>query len=62
MIPQHSLAITRSERFGVDDEEVLEMEWLIDEIGEHGPASTPEQAQERPAPEFEVAAERACGD
>lgn len=77
MIPHHSLAITRSERFGVDDErvcelaveiseaqrrEILEMEWLIDDIDEHGPASTPEDARERPVPEFEVAAERTCGD
>ena len=75
MIPHHSLAITRSERFSSDDvracelaveiseaqrREILEMEWLIDDIQENGPASTPAEAQQRPVPEFEVAADRTC--
>jgi hypothetical protein len=42
--------------------EILEMVRRIDDIGEHGAASTPEEAQERPVPDFDVAAERTCGD
>lgn len=76
MIPHHSLAITRSERFTVDDvrvcelaaeiseaqrREIREMDWLIGDITENGPASTAQEAQERPVPTYEVAAERDCG-
>lgn len=75
MIPHHSLAITRSERFNVDDvrvcelavaiseaqrREILEMNWLIEDINENGAASTLDDAQERPVPEYEVDAETAC--
>jgi hypothetical protein len=75
MIPHHSLAITRSERFGVDDlrvcelaveiseaqrREILEMDWLIDDIQQNGAASTPEEAEERKVPDFTRAAERDC--
>lgn len=75
MIPHHSLAITRSERFNVDDvrvcelavaiseaqrREILEMDWLIEDINENGAASTLEDAQERPVPEYEVDAETVC--
>ncbi|HAQ59380.1 MAG TPA: DUF305 domain-containing protein [Microbacterium sp.] len=75
MIPHHSLAITRSERAQLEDvrvcrlavdiseaqrREILEMDWLIDDIDAHGSASTAEEAQARPVPEFEVAAERTC--
>ena len=75
MIPHHSLAITRSERFGVDDvrvcelaveiseaqrREILEMDWLIDDIQENGAASTPQEARERQVPDFDVSAEREC--
>jgi hypothetical protein len=77
MIPHHSLAITRSERFGNDDlrvcelavaiseaqrREILEMDWLIDDIQENGAATTPAEAAERPVPEFDVTAERECRD
>lgn len=76
MIPHHSLAITRSERFHNDDirvcelavaiseaqrREILEMEWLIDDIDENGAATTAAEAREREVPDFEVAAERECG-
>src|SRR3546814_7982777 len=59
MIPHHSLAITRSERFTADDvrvcelaveiseaqrREIEEMEWLIGDINENGAASTREEA------------------
>src|SRR6056297_1067350 len=75
MIPHHSLAITRSERFATDDvrvcrlavaiseaqrREILEMEWLIDDILENGAASTLAEVEERPVPEFEVSAARNC--
>lgn len=77
MIPHHSLAITRSERFNVEDvrvcdlaveiseaqrREILEMDWLIDDINESGAASTREEASERPVPEYDVSAERVCAD
>lgn len=75
MIPHHSLAITRSERFDVDDvrvcelaleiseaqrREILEMDWLIDDINENGTASTPAEAAERQVPQFDVSADREC--
>jgi hypothetical protein len=75
MIPHHSLAITRSERFGNDDvrvcelaveiseaqrREILEMDWLIKDISEHGPATTPEEADARAVPDFDRPAEREC--
>jgi hypothetical protein len=75
MIPHHSLAITRSERFNVDDvrvcdlaveiseaqrREILEMDWLIDDINENGPASTRAETRQRPIPEYDVSAERRC--
>ena len=75
MIPHHSLAITRSERFNVDDvrvcelavaiseaqrREILEMDWLIDDIAQNGPASTPEEADARQIPDFGRPAVRQC--
>ena len=77
MIPHHSLAITRSERFDVDDHrvcelaveiseaqrrEIREMDWLIDDIRANGPASTAAEARERPVPEFDEPADRRCDD
>jgi hypothetical protein len=76
MIPHHSLAITRSERFNNDDirvcelavaiseaqrREVLEMDWLIDDIRENGAATRQAEAREREVPDFDVAADRSCG-
>jgi hypothetical protein len=75
MIPHHSLAITRAERFGNDDvrvcelaveiseaqrREILEMDWLIDDINENGAATTPTEAEEREVPQFDVSADREC--
>lgn len=75
MIPHHSLAITRSERFDVEDvrvcrlaveiseaqrREILEMDWLIDDIAENGVVSTPAAARERPVPEYDVDADLVC--
>lgn len=67
MIPHHSIAILTSERAQIDDVrvreladeiikaqrvEIAEMDWLIDDIEEHGPATTQSEADERPVPEF----------
>lgn len=75
MIPHHSMAITRAERFTVTDarvcklaveiseaqrREILEMEWLIDDINENGPAATASEAEERSVPNFDVDADLQC--
>ncbi|RBY85069.1 DUF305 domain-containing protein [Blastococcus sp. TF02A-30] len=75
MIPHHSLAITRSERAEISDarvcelavsiseaqrREIMEMDWLLDDIDENGVAATPEEAAARPVPEFDVSALRSC--
>ncbi|RWZ68716.1 DUF305 domain-containing protein [Labedella populi] len=75
MIPHHSLAITRSERAGIEDvrvcelaseisaaqrNEILEMEWLIRDIEENGIVTTPEEAEDRAAPTFDESADREC--
>lgn len=75
MIPHHSMAITRSERSNLDDarvcelaveiseaqrREILEMEWLINDIEENGPAATAADAEERAVPDFDVSADRQC--
>nr|WP_179533098.1 DUF305 domain-containing protein [Nocardioides marinus] len=68
MIPHHSIAILTSERAGIEDvrvreladgiivaqrKEIKEMDWLIADIDEHGPATTQEEAEQRPVPDFE---------
>jgi hypothetical protein len=75
MIPHHSLAITRSERFQNEDvrvcelaveiseaqrREIDEMDWLIRDIEENGPATTAAEAEARAVPEFEATADRRC--
>ena len=70
MIPHHSIAILTSERADIDDvrvreladeiieaqrKEIAEMDWLIDDIEENGLATTQEEADQRPVPEFEAA-------
>ncbi|WP_240641186.1 DUF305 domain-containing protein [Nocardioides ferulae] len=71
MIPHHSIAILTSERADIDDvrvrkladeiikaqrREIDEMDWLIDDIAENGPATTQEEADARPVPDFEATA------
>lgn len=66
MIPHHSIAILTSERSRIEDprvqeladeiiaaqvREIKEMEWLIDDIKTKGVAS-PEEAEQRPVPDF----------
>ena len=75
MIPHHSLAITRSERFQNEDirvcelaveiseaqrREITEMDWLIRDIEENGPATTAAEAESRAVPEFGEPADRTC--
>lgn len=75
MIPHHSLAITRSERFENDDvrvcelaveiseaqrREIFEMDWLIGDIERNGVAATAEEAEARAVPDYEEAALREC--
>lgn len=75
MIPHHSMAITRSERATLRDvrvcelavaiseaqrREILEMDWLIEDIRRNGVAATPEEADARAVPDFERPAERQC--
>ncbi|KZE92474.1 hypothetical protein AVP42_02628 [Agromyces sp. NDB4Y10] len=75
MIPHHSLAITRSERFRNEDvrvcelavaiseaqrREIDEMDWLIRDIEENGIAATAEDAEARAVPDFTRSADREC--
>jgi len=75
MIPHHSMAITRAERSALADfrvcelaveiseaqrREILEMDWLIEDIERNGLAETPEEAKARPVPNFEEPADRDC--
>ena len=68
MIPHHSIAILTSERAQIEDlrvrelangiiraqrKEIKEMDWLIEDIRENGPATTPAEVDQRPLPEFE---------
>jgi hypothetical protein len=65
MIPHHSIAILTSERAAIDDvrvreladgiieaqrREIAEMDWLINDIEQHGPAMTAAEAADRPVP------------
>lgn len=67
MIPHHSIAILTSERATIEDvrvrelaaeiieaqrREIMEMEWLLEDIRENGTASTQAEAEARPVPEF----------
>ena len=67
MIPHHSIAILTSERAAIEDlrvrdladaigetqrEEIAEMDWLIRDIEQNGPATTQEQADQRPVPDL----------
>ena len=75
MIPHHPIAILTSEHAQLEDirvcelavrisqtqrEEISEMSWLVDDIGTHGPATTPTDAVTRAAPQFQGLSERTC--
>ena len=68
MIPHHSIAVLTSERAQIEDvrvrelaneiikaqrREIKEMDWLIADIAENGPARTEAEAAARPMPQFE---------
>ena len=68
MIPHHSIAILTSERAQIKDvrvrkladeiikaqrREIMEMQWLINDIRENGVVETEEEKKNRPLPEFE---------
>jgi hypothetical protein len=68
MIPHHSIAILTSERAEIEDvrvralandiieaqrREIKEMNWLIEDIKQNGPATTEAKAEMRPVPKFE---------
>lgn len=72
MIPHHSIAILTSERAGIEDprvrelankiiesqrREIREMEWLIGDIEANGIATTQEEADARPVPDFSATPE-----
>lgn len=65
MIPHHSIAILTSKRAQLEDvrvkklaeeiadtqvKEIAEMQWLVEDIAKHGPATTEEMAARRPVP------------
>lgn len=67
MIPHHSIAILTSERAEIEDvrvrelanaiieaqrREIAEMDWLIDDIEDNGPATSAAEADARPVPDF----------
>ena len=69
MIPHHSIAILTSERADIDDvrmrelaneiieaqrREIEEMDWLIRDIEENGEATTRQEAETRPVPQFDA--------
>ena len=75
MIPHHSIAILTSEHSEISDvrvcelaveiikaqrREISEMDWLIEDIGENGPAATVAEGEERPVPTFEGTSDRSC--
>ena len=68
MIPHHSIAILTSERAQIQDvrvreladgiveaqrREIKEMDWLVEDIEQNGPATTGAEAAQRPIPDFE---------
>ena len=67
MIPHHSIALLTSERADIEDlrvreladgiiaaqkREIAEMKWLLGDIERNGPATTQEDVNARPVPEF----------
>lgn len=75
MVPHHSIAILTSERSEIADvrvcqlavgiiesqrREILEMNWLIEDIERNGVAETAAEAHKRPVPSFTGMATRSC--
>ncbi|MGB5929087.1 MAG: DUF305 domain-containing protein, partial [Cyclobacteriaceae bacterium] len=68
MIPHHSIAVLASERAQIKDvrvrkladeiikaqrKEIMEMQWLINDIKENGIVETEEEKMKRPLPKFD---------
>lgn len=77
MVPHHSIAILTSERAEIEDlrvrklaneiivaqrKEIKEMQWLIEDIEANGPATTVEEAEARPIPDFSGEVDPAGGE
>ncbi len=77
MIPHHSIAILTSERAMIEDvrvrkladdiikaqrKEIMEMQWLINDISENGTAKTEEEKNKRPIPKFKGSTEKETTD
>lgn len=77
MIPHHSIAILTSERSQIKDvrvreladkiikaqrREIMEMQWLINDIKENGIAETEDEKEKRPVPEFKGSTEKETRD
>lgn len=75
MIPHHSIAILTSENSEIEDvrvcelavkiidaqrREISEMEWLLGDIRENGPATSAAEVEQRPVPDFEGGSIRSC--
>jgi hypothetical protein len=73
MIPHHSIAILTSDRAQIKDvrvrkladeiikaqrREIMEMQWLINDIRENGIVETEEEKENRPVPKFEGSTEK----
>ncbi|WP_339880823.1 DUF305 domain-containing protein [uncultured Algoriphagus sp.] len=73
MIPHHSIAILTSERAQIKDirvrklaeeiikaqrREIMEMQWLINDIRENGVVETEEEEKNRPVPKYEGSTEK----
>ena len=73
MIPHHSIAILTSDRAQIKDvrvrkladeiikaqrREIMEMQWLINDIRENGIVETEEEKKNRPVPKFEGSTEK----
>lgn len=77
MIPHHSIAILTSERSQIKDvrvreladeiikaqrREIMEMQWLINDIKENGIVETEEEKEKRPVPKFQGSTEKETRD
>jgi len=73
MIPHHSIAILTSERAQIEDirvrtladeiikaqrREIMEMEWLINDIKENGAVTTEDEKEQRSVPKFQGSLEK----
>ena len=65
MSPEHTDQHDGGDRLAVEiseaqRREILEMDWLIEDIEQNGVANTVEEANNRPVPKFDRPAKRDC--